>query len=133
MRVILAAQAILFSAAVAAGCQPPRSSSAPVPPSAPAAPATPEDEARQIYSGRCSPCHGAQGAGDGVAAAALTPRPRNFREASWQSSVTDAQIETVIRLGGPSIGKSPLMPPNPDLVAKPAVVTALRVMIRAMH
>ncbi len=114
-------------------CKPP---AAPVntsdPPPAAAA-ATPEAEAAQIFAGRCSPCHGATGAGDGAASAALTPRPRNFREAAWQSGVTDAQIEQIIRQGGAAMGKSAAMPANPDLEGKPAVVAALRVMIRGMR
>lgn len=118
--------------ALAVGCKPP-------PPPAPAAEpepvvaATPEAEARQLFEGRCSPCHGASGAGDGVAAAALNPRPRNFHDATWQSSVTDAQIENIIRVGGAAVGKSVAMPANPDLASKPAVVTALRALIRAFH
>ncbi len=117
-----------------AACKPP---AAPVtttdePPRAQAV-TTPEAEAAQIFSGRCSPCHGATGAGDGAASAALTPRPRNFREAAWQSAVTDAQIEQIIRQGGAAVGKSAAMPANPDLDAKPAVVAALRAMIRGMH
>ena len=113
------------------GCKPPpsQSNSNDNPPQA-ATSGGPEEEARQIYAGRCTPCHGATGGGDGAAAAALTPRPRNFHDATWQSSVTDAQIETAIRQGGAAVGKSAAMPPNPDLNDKPAVITALRTMIR---
>jgi mono/diheme cytochrome c family protein len=115
-------------------CKPPAApaNTADDPPRAPAA-ATPEAEAAQVFAGRCSPCHGATGAGDGAAAAALNPRPRNFREAAWQSGVTDAQIEQVIRQGGAAMGKSAAMPANPDLDGKPAVVAALRAMIRGMR
>ena len=116
----------------ALGCLPTPSSPGTSAP-APAAPAAPEAEATQIFAGRCSPCHGANGAGDGVAAAALTPRPRNFHDATWQTSVTDAHIEAIIRGGGAAVGKSPVMPGNPDLVGRPAVVVALRTMIRAMR
>lgn len=116
------------------GCMPTPSNPGSNPaPAAPAAALTPEAEASQIFAGRCTPCHGANGAGDGVAAAALTPRPRNFHDAAWQASVSDPHIETIIRLGGPAVGKSPVMPGNPDLVAKPAVVAALRAMIRGMR
>jgi mono/diheme cytochrome c family protein len=88
-------------------------------------------EAKEIYNARCVACHGATGAGDGVAAAALNPKPRNFKDAAWQGSIKDADIEKVIKEGGPAIGKSNLMPPNPDLVAKPEVVAALREFIRS--
>ena len=115
----------------AAGCMPtPSNQSAPP---APVVVLTPEAEAQQIFAGRCSVCHGAQGAGDGAGAAALNPRPRNFHDPAWQSGVTDAQIENIIRVGGAAVGKSPLMAANPDLVAKPAVVAALRTMIRGFR
>jgi cytochrome c553 len=127
---------LLVSLVSASGCMPTPSnpgSTAPAATAPAATAATPEAEASQIFAGRCTPCHGAAGAGDGVAAAALTPRPRNFHDATWQASVTDVHIETIIRQGGAAVGKSPVMPANPDLVAKPAVVAALRTMIRAMH
>ena len=91
--------------------------------------ATPE--AREIYNQRCVTCHGANGMGDGPAGVALTPRPRNFTDQSWQSTVTDENINKVIVSGGVAIGKSPTMPPNPDLEAKPAVVNALVALIRS--
>ena len=115
----------------AAGCQPPPqlpSNTSDLPPQAVAT--TPEAEARQIFGSRCTPCHGASGGGDGVAAVALNPRPRNFHVGAWQTSVTDAQIETAIRQGGAAVGKSAAMPSNPDLNDKPAVIAALRTMIR---
>ena len=87
-------------------------------------------EANQIFMARCSTCHGMDGQGDGPASAALNPRPRNFHLADWQKSVTDAQLAKIIAEGGPSVGKSPLMPPNPDLVNKPGVVAALVAKIR---
>lgn len=114
-------------------CKPPAAPVNTADPPPAAAAATPEAEAAQIFAGRCSPCHGATGAGDGAASAALNPRPRNFREAAWQSGVTDAQIEQVIRQGGAAMGKSAAMPANPDLDGKPAVVAALRAMIRGMR
>jgi mono/diheme cytochrome c family protein len=131
MRVSPLIATLIFGAVSALGCMPTPSNPGANP--APAAALTPEAEASQIFAGRCSPCHGANGAGDGVAAAALTPRPRNFHDATWQASVNDQHIETIIRLGGPAVGKSPVMPGNPDLVAKPAVITALRTMIRGMR
>lgn len=100
-------------------------------PAAPPAPGSPEAEAREIFATRCTPCHGASGMGDGVASAALNPRPRNFHDSSWQSAATDQGIEHIIQVGGAAVGKSGAMPPNPDLVSKPAVVAALRAYIRS--
>ena len=87
-------------------------------------------EAQSIFELRCTPCHGPKGAGDGPGSAGLTPKPRNFTDAEWQKSVNDNHIETIIKFGGMAVGKSPAMPPNPDLMAKPEVVSALRQVVR---
>jgi len=89
-------------------------------------------EATQLFAARCAACHGKAGAADGPVAAALTPKPRSFADAEWQKSVTDEHIEKVIREGGPAVGKSPIMPANPDLKDKPAVITALRSIVRSL-
>lgn len=89
-------------------------------------------EAAEIFATRCMTCHGAQGHGDGPASAGLTPKPRNFSDKDWQASVTSAHIENIIQYGGVAVGKSPAMPPNPDLAAKPAVIKALREHIRTL-
>jgi mono/diheme cytochrome c family protein len=86
--------------------------------------------AEEIFTSRCVTCHGSTGKGDGPASAALNPKPRSFGDAAWQKSVTDEHIEKVIAQGGPAAGKSPLMPPNPDLAGKP-VVKALREKVRS--
>jgi cytochrome c5 len=87
-------------------------------------------EAKEIFSMRCSPCHGATGMGDGAASAGLTPKPANFHNPEWQKGVTDEHIEKIIVLGGGAVGKSPMMPGNPDLADKPGTVAALREIIR---
>ncbi len=132
MRVLHATAVLALSIALSTGCKPPPSTPATTSDPVMATPtaATPEAEAQQIFAGRCSPCHGATGSGDGAAAAALNPRPRNFHDGAWQASVTDEHIENIIRVGGAAVGKSAAMPANPDLVSKPAVVTALRTLIR---
>ena len=87
-------------------------------------------EAKTIYDARCALCHGATGKGDGVAAVGLMPPPRDLTASEWQSSVTDEYIETIIKFGGSAVGKSAVMPPNPDLQAKDDVVKALRARVR---
>jgi len=81
----------------------------------------------------CITCHGAGGKGDGVAAANLNPKPRDYTNGEWQDSVTDEYLATIIVGGGPSVGKSVLMPPNPDLKDKPDVVNALVQKVRAFR
>lgn len=88
-------------------------------------------EAGKIFSTRCVPCHGAQGAGDGPASAGLVPKPRALNDKAWQDSATDDYIERIIQYGGAAVGKSPAMPPNPDLVDKP-VVKGLRAIVRGL-
>jgi mono/diheme cytochrome c family protein len=89
-------------------------------------------EAEQIFATRCVTCHGAQGAGDGPGSAALDPTPRNFQDPSWQASVTDEHLEKIVMYGGAAVGKSPTMPGNPDLMAKPEVVKALVAHVRGL-
>ena len=95
---------------------------------------TPEDRAaaKKIYETRCAPCHGAKGQGDGVVAAALSPRPRDLSSPEWQASVKDSYIDKIIQEGGSAVGKSALMPGNPDLKDKPGVVVALREFLRSL-
>jgi mono/diheme cytochrome c family protein len=87
-------------------------------------------KAKDIYANRCAACHGVDGKGDGPGAANLTPKPANFQDKSWQASVTDQDIEKAILYGGAAVGKSPMMPSNPDLDSDPAVVAALRALVR---
>jgi len=95
-------------------------------------PAAATQEAETVWQSRCTTCHGAGGKGDGAAAVALTPKPRDLTLASWQSSVTDAHIEKIIAEGGQAVGLSMLMPANPDLAPKADVIKALRVRVRAL-
>ena len=84
-----------------------------------------------LHAQRCTPCHGAEGRGDGAASASLNPQPRKFHEAEWQKSVTDEHLVQIIKMGGAAVGKSPAMPGNPDLKDE-AVLTALKDYIRAL-
>lgn len=88
-------------------------------------------ESEEIFTQRCSTCHGTDGTGSGAAAANLNPKPRNYTDAQWQGSVTDDDLRKVILKGGAAVGKSPLMPPNPDLESKPAVVDGLVAKVRS--
>jgi len=89
------------------------------------------ESAKRIFAMRCQMCHGAAGRGDGPAAVSITPKPRDYSDATWQSSVSDADITKAILEGGGAIGKSQLMPANPDLKSQPEVVTGLVQLIRS--
>jgi cytochrome c551/c552 len=88
-------------------------------------------QAETIFKTRCSTCHGMEGKGNGPASITLNPKPRNYTDVAWQKSVTDAHILEIIVKGGAAVGKSALMPPNPDLADKPEVVTALMHKVRS--
>lgn len=87
-------------------------------------------EAKTVFEQRCTACHGASGRGDGAAAAQLTTKPRDYTNVDWQKSVKDDELKKVIIKGGKAVGKSELMPPNPDLETKPAVVDGLVRIVR---
>jgi cytochrome c551/c552 len=103
---------------------------APKPSEAPAPASGPEQEARAYFQKKCVICHGSSGAGDGPAASALTPKPKKFSDASWQASVSDEALKKVIVGGGAAVGKSGVMPANPDLEDKPELVTELVRVVR---
>ncbi len=53
----------------------------------------------QKFKTLCAPCHGEKGKGDGPAAGAMTPPPRDFTKASWQKKMSDEDIFKVIKEG----------------------------------
>lgn len=139
MRTLLLAVALLSSAACskkseeapAAPTSNPTAGSGTATPTAPAGSSSARLEARKKFNEVCAQCHGASGKGDGPAAAALNPKPRDYSDGAWQKSVTDAQLSEAILKGGAAIGKSASMPPNPDLEAKPEVVAELVKIVRS--
>jgi mono/diheme cytochrome c family protein len=72
------------------------------------------DRGRGLYKVNCAPCHGEQGKGDGPAAAAYNPKPRNHTDAVYMKKLTDEDIAKVIQYGG-AIKGMPMMPSNPAL------------------
>ena len=69
------------------------------------------EQGKKLYGQFCASCHGQSGKGDGAAAAALNPKPRDHTDKDYMSKMSDADMLKVIKNGGASIGKSPLMPP----------------------
>lgn len=112
---------------------PAENTAAPATPAAPAATASagdPAAKAKEVFSQRCTPCHGTTGAGDGPASASLNPKPRAFADPEWQASVTDDHIMKIVQYGGAAVGKSVAMPGNPDLSDK-AVLAELAKVVRS--
>lgn len=90
-------------------------------------------EAKQLFESLCFTCHGLTGHGDGPGAAAIDPKPRSFRDAAWQASVTDEHIKKVIVFGGAAVGKSPMMIANPQLKGNEAVLNGLVQIVRGFR
>jgi len=67
-----------------------------------------------IFATRCAPCHGADGRGDGPAAAGLDPKPRNFHDPEFWRGRTAEQLRLVVRNGKPGT----LMPPFEGALSK---------------
>jgi mono/diheme cytochrome c family protein len=62
---------------------------------------------KDIYAIRCSPCHGEGGAGDGPAAAAINPKPRNFHDPAFWRGRTPEQVKLVVKGGRPGTLMAP--------------------------
>lgn len=57
------------------------------------------DQGKSLYDSKCVICHGADGKGNGPAAAALNPSPKDFdRPQFWQGDV-DQKITDTVRNG----------------------------------
>ena len=57
------------------------------------------DVGSQVFAKRCALCHGLEGHGDGLASKGLNPKPRNFHDAAYMATRTDAQLLEVIHQG----------------------------------
>lgn len=62
------------------------------------------------FSSLCVTCHGATGKGDGPAAAALNPKPKDFTACKAMAKFSDETLFKTIKGGGQSTGLSPMMP-----------------------
>jgi len=65
-------------------------------------------EAKQLYEQTCAMCHGPSGKGDGPNAQVLQPKPANLATALKGKDA--AYLTKLLKGGGASVGKSPLMP-----------------------
>ena len=69
-------------------------------------------ETEQLFKFYCAQCHGLEGKGDGPNVGKEFPvDPRNFTTSDEMEKLSDADIKNVILDGGPSMSKSPMMPP----------------------
>jgi mono/diheme cytochrome c family protein len=70
---------------------------------------------KKLYQERCSPCHGPDGKADTPTAKALNPKPRDHSDGTYMNALSNEHLFKVIKEGGVSVGKSPIMPPQADL------------------
>ncbi len=63
--------------------------------------ADPAAKGKELFSLNCASCHGETGAGDGAAAAALNPKPRNYKAPAkdWKNGKTLAGITKTLNEG----------------------------------
>ena len=98
-----------------------------------AAPRKRGPDAKAMFESLCVTCHGNTGHGDGPGAGALQPKPRSFADAAWQDSVTDEHIRKTIVFGGAAVGKSAMMPAQPQLKSQDAILDGLVGIVRAFR
>ncbi|TGM66324.1 cytochrome c [Leptospira levettii] len=77
----------------------------------------------ELYLQNCSSCHGEKGAGDGAAAAALNPKPRNYKApaSEWKNGNTIAGITKTLKegiKGSPMVAYGHLGDDNIKILAK---------------
>ena len=90
-----------------------------------------ETGGKEIYAQYCTQCHGINGDGKGVNAAAMSVQPRSHIDKEEMSLRSDAELYKVIEQGGASINKSVLMPAWTDNLNEEqikALVAHLRVL-----
>jgi cytochrome c oxidase subunit 4 len=70
---------------------------------------------QKIFTQQCVICHGAEGMGNGPAAAALNPKPRNFHEATgWKNGRSPAHVFGTLMTGLNSMPSFKETLPSPD-------------------
>ena len=70
-----------------------------------------EQRGDNLYAYYCAVCHGKRGEGDGFNSFQLSTPPAKHADAALMSTLSDADIQKVIKGGGPALGRSPQMPP----------------------
>ena len=82
-------------------------------------------DGKKTFEMNCSSCHGMTGKGDGVAAAALKPKPRDFTDKKDMSKRSWEELYKVISEGGANSGFSALMPAWKGALKKPQIDNVL--------
>jgi len=81
-------------------------------------------DAKQLYEQTCAMCHGTGGKGDGPTSQSLLPKPADLTVVVKDKS--DAYLTKLITEGGPSVGKSPLMPSYKGILTEKQVESVVQ-------
>lgn len=87
------------------------------------------ERGQTLYKANCAACHGESGRGDGPAAGALKPPPRDHTDRAYMSTITDEDMAKTITIGG-VLKNKPLMPGTPQI--KGADLDALVAYVRSL-
>lgn len=96
-----------------AGFELPQKHKSPLPPAA--------QRGGELYAYYCAPCHGKTGEGDGFNSFQLTTPPAKHVDATLMDTLSDTDMERVIKRGGPALGQAPQMPPWGGVLTNPQV------------
>ena len=69
-----------------------------------------EETGQALYRHYCTICHGMTGQGDGFNSFNLATPPAKHADPARMATESDSRIREVIKVGGPALGMSPLMP-----------------------
>jgi len=84
------------------------------------------NEAAQLYGRYCSPCHGAEGRGDGFNSRFLPVKPADHSSKVYMSTRPDDTIFDGIHGGGSILGKSNRMPPFGETLTREQIWSLVR-------
>ncbi len=70
-----------------------------------------QQQGKELYEYYCALCHGKTGKGNGFNSFSMSVPPANHTDATVMATLSDTQIYQVIKEGGTSLGRSPMMPP----------------------
>jgi mono/diheme cytochrome c family protein len=82
------------------------------------------EDAKQLYEQTCAMCHGPEGKGDGPNAQVLQPKPANLTVV-LKDKDTD-YLTKLLKGGGASVGKSPLMPSYEGMLNDEQIKTLIK-------
>ena len=69
-----------------------------------------QSRGQRVFEHYCAICHGNEGRGDGFNSTNLAVSPRDFSDVAFWEQTTDERVYFAVSQGGPSIGRSVLMP-----------------------